>query len=74
MHGLDSSNLIPASIMVLTLNAKNKPVVQVGVDLPKSGFKAFYVDLKYKAPFGEDYIQSTRMYVLTDKQVLLKSN
>ena len=25
MHGLDSSNLIPASIIVLTLNAKNKP-------------------------------------------------
>ncbi len=58
----------------VTLNAKNKPVVKVEVDLPESGFKAFYVDLKYKAPFGNDYTQSTRIYVLTDKQVLLKSN
>lgn len=54
------------------LNAVKKPTFQVEVELPKSGFKAFYVDLKYKAPFGNDYTQSTRMFVLTDKQLLLK--
>jgi PhoPQ-activated pathogenicity-related protein len=58
----------------VSLNAANKPVVQVEVDLPKSGFKAFYVDLKYKSPFGNDYTQSTRIFVLTDKKVLLKEN
>lgn len=57
-----------------SLSAANKPVVQVEVDLPKSGFKAFYVDLKYKAQFGNDYTQSTRIFVLTDKKILLKEN
>jgi PhoPQ-activated pathogenicity-related protein len=56
------------------LNAAKKPSFQVDVDLPASGFKAFYIDLKYKAPFGNDFIQSTRIFVLTDKQVLLKEN
>lgn len=54
------------------LNAEKKPVVQVEMEYPKSGFKAFYVDLKYKAPFGDDYTQSTRMFVANDKKLLLK--
>ncbi len=54
------------------LNAAKKPVVQVEMDYPKSGFKAFYVELKYKSPFGEDFTQCTRMFVTSDKQLLLK--
>jgi len=54
------------------LNAEKKPVVEVAVDYPKSGFKAFYIELKYKSPFGADFTQCTRMFVTSDKQVLLK--
>jgi len=54
------------------LNAAKKPVVTVDVDYPKSGFKAFYVELKYKSPFGEDFTQCTRMFVTSDKQVIFK--
>ncbi len=54
------------------LNAEKKPVVEVAVDYPKSGFKAFYVELKYKSPFGDDFTQCTRMFVASDKQVLFK--
>ncbi|HWR99113.1 MAG TPA: PhoPQ-activated protein PqaA family protein [Prolixibacteraceae bacterium] len=55
------------------LNAEKKPVVQVEVDYPASGYKAFYVELKYKSPFGEDFTQCTRMFVTSDKKVLLKN-
>ena len=55
------------------LTAEKKPVVQVEVDYPKTGFKAFYVELKYKAPFGSDFTQCTRMFVTSDKQVLFKA-
>ncbi len=46
----------------------------VRIGKPVSGFKAFYVDLKYKAVFGEDYTQSTRMFVTNNKTLLLKDN
>lgn len=54
------------------LDAAKKPVVQVAIDYPATGFKAFYVELKYKSPFGQDFTQCTRMFVTSDKQVLLK--
>ena len=31
---------------------------------PQSGFMAFYIDLKYKAPFQGEYTQSSRMFLL----------
>ena len=34
------------------------------VPFPQSGFMAFYIDLKYKAPFQGDYTQSSRMFLL----------
>ncbi len=55
------------------LNVEKKPVVQVNVDYPATGYKAFYVELKYKAPFGSDFTQCTRMFVTSDKQVLFKA-
>ncbi|MFN6373857.1 MAG: PhoPQ-activated pathogenicity-related family protein [Chitinophagia bacterium] len=39
---------------------------QIEVDLPKEGYKAFYVDFKYKGAEGP-YISSTRMYLLSSK-------
>ena len=56
----------------VSLKAEKKPVVKVELDYPKSGFEAFYVELKYKAPFGADFTQCTRMFVTSDKQVLFK--
>jgi len=57
----------------VALNASKKPVVQVTIDYPKNGFKAFYADLKYKAPYGDDYTQSTRIFVANDKKLLLRT-
>jgi PhoPQ-activated pathogenicity-related protein len=33
------------------------------VAYPASGYLAFYIDVKYKAPFGGDFTQSTRMFL-----------
>jgi len=55
------------------LNAANKAEILVEIKYPETGFKAFYVDLKYKAPFGEDYTQSTRMFVTNESKLLLKA-
>jgi len=52
----------------------NKAEITVTINIPEAGFKAFYVDLKYKAPFGDDFTQSTRMFVANDKKLLLKTN
>ncbi|MFA5327880.1 MAG: PhoPQ-activated protein PqaA family protein [Prolixibacteraceae bacterium] len=57
-----------------SLNAAGKSEIKFETKCPGSGFKAFYIDLKYKAPFGDDYTQSTRMFVANDKQILLKTN
>jgi len=54
-----------------SLNAANKAEIKVDVKYPESGFKAFYVDLKYKATYGDDFTQSTRMFVSTDKKLSL---
>ena len=56
-----------------SLNSAHKAQITVQVQIPDSGFKAFYVDLKYKSPFGEDFTQSTRMFVASDKKLLLKN-
>lgn len=55
-----------------SLGEKGEKEFTVTLYYPKSGFKAFYVDLKYKAPLGEDYTQSTRMFLMNDKNILLK--
>ena len=44
--------------------------IQVTVDLPGSGYRAFYVDLVYGDPNGGEYSQSTRMFVADTEQVL----
>ena len=38
--------------------------------VPASGFQAFYIDLKYKAPFGGEYTQSTQMFLSDSNGIL----
>ncbi len=54
-----------------SLNKKGQKEFSVTLKYPESGYKAFYIDLKYKAPFGSDYTQSTRMFLLNDQKALL---
>jgi PhoPQ-activated pathogenicity-related protein len=42
------------------------------IEYPKTGFKAFYIDLKYKAPVKGSFTQSTRMFLTTSKNLLLR--
>lgn len=44
--------------------------IDVKKKLPKRGYKAFYVDLKYKSVNGKSYTYSTRVFVLNSKGVL----
>lgn len=37
---------------------------------PETGFKAFYIDLKYQDPNGGEYTESTRVFVADDDEVL----
>ncbi len=43
------------------------------VALPQTGFLAFYIDLKYKAPVAGSFTQSTRMFLINSAG-LLKAN
>lgn len=54
-----------------SLGEKGEKDFTVTLKHPKSGFKAFYVDLKYKAPFGKDYTQSTRMFLMDNEELYL---
>ncbi len=56
------------------LNAAGKGEIVVDIPYPKSGYKAFFVDLIYQSPSGHDYTESTRMFVTTDKKLLVKNN
>jgi len=48
----------------------NQVEIRIDIEYPLSGFKAFYIDLEYKAPFGSDYTQSTRMFVADTNRYL----
>lgn len=52
------------------IEAAGLPVVKAEVELPSTGFKAFYLELKYKSPFGDDYTECTRMFVADGTHVL----
>jgi PhoPQ-activated pathogenicity-related protein len=57
-----------------TLNPVDKTDILVEINKPSSGYKAFYIDLVYKAPFGNDYTQSTRMFVTDSLNLLVKKS
>ena len=54
------------------IDAKNRSAVNVRIKYPKTGFQAFYVDLIYKDPHGEEYSVSTRTYVSDNKKVFVQ--
>ena len=54
-----------------SLGKKGVKEFTVTVEYPETGYKAFYVDLVYKAPFGNDYTQSTRMFLTNNEKVFL---
>lgn len=55
-----------------SLGKKGEKEFTVTLRYPESGYEAFYVDLKYKAPFGDDYTQSTRTFLMDSNKVYLK--
>ena len=57
-----------------SLNKKNQKEFKIEMSYPASGFKAFYVDLKYKAPFGASFTESTRMFVSDQNSLLLRED
>lgn len=53
-----------------SLGISKKAAVKVTESLPSNGFRAFYVDLKYKTPKGDYYTESTRVFLTDNKSVL----
>ena len=53
------------------LNAGQAANLDVAIDYPSSGFRAFYVDLIYSDPNGGEYIKSTRMFVADEDEVFV---
>ncbi len=53
-----------------SLGIKNKSKIKVTETFPANGFRAFYVDLKYKTPLGDTYTKSTRVFLTNNKAVL----
>ncbi len=56
-----------------SLDLKKKSSVITSVQtFPTSGYRAFYLDLKYKDPNGGEYTESTRMYLADNDEVFIK--
>lgn len=53
-----------------TVNDPSKIII--GIPYPKSGYKAFYIELTYPDPFGGAYSKTTRMFVADDDELFLK--
>lgn len=53
-----------------SLKQSNVDVVKYVTSLPETGFKAFYIELKYKSPAGNEYTECTRMFLTNSKEIL----
>lgn len=51
---------------------KKSSVITSTQPYPSDGYKAFYLDLKYKDPNGGEYLKSTRMYVADNDEVFVR--
>ncbi len=51
---------------------KKGSVITVTQPYPETGYRAFYVDLKYKDANGGEYSESTRMFVADNDEVFLR--
>ncbi len=47
-------------------------LVETRIDYPESGYRAFYVELTYKAPLGNIFTACTRMFVADPHKVFFK--
>ncbi|MBD2755438.1 PhoPQ-activated pathogenicity-related family protein [Spirosoma validum] len=54
-----------------SLGIKNKTNISLLETYPASGYRAFYVDLKYKSPTGGTYTESTRMFLTDNDELFL---
>jgi PhoPQ-activated pathogenicity-related protein len=52
------------------IDSKDHDHILQQIKFPKSGYKAFYIDLEYADPNGGKYTKSTRMYVADDDEIL----
>jgi PhoPQ-activated pathogenicity-related protein len=52
-----------------TLGIKNKATVERLEEFPPSGYRAFYVNLKYKDAKGGEYTESTRVFMTDAKKL-----
>ncbi|MFD1143299.1 PhoPQ-activated pathogenicity-related family protein [Larkinella insperata] len=57
-----------------SLGVKGQSKVEITQPYPTSGYRAFYVDLKYKDPNGGEYTESTRMFLTDNDEVFLKQS
>ena len=53
-----------------SLGINHKGTVKVTEAFPKNGYRAFYVNLKYKDANGGEYTESTRVFMTDEKAVL----
>ena len=54
------------------LNVKGAAEVKAGLKYPASGYRAFYVELRYKTVSGAEYSDCTRIFVANNNKVLLR--
>ncbi|MGN6616971.1 MAG: PhoPQ-activated protein PqaA family protein, partial [Ilyomonas sp.] len=52
------------------LDISDRSEISTTEPFPVKGYKAFYIDLKYKDPNGGDYTVSTRAFMIDGKQIL----
>ncbi len=52
------------------LGYQNVSKIVLTKEYPKSGYRAFYVNLKYKDANGNEYTESTRVFMIDDKKLL----
>lgn len=55
-----------------SLHAKGNAEVKADTRFPASGYKAFYLDLKYRDINGDEYTESTRMFVADEDEVFVR--
>ena len=53
-----------------SMGIHNTGKVDIIKEYPKTGYRSFYVNLKYKDANGNEYTESTRVFTTDDKQVL----
>ena len=53
-----------------SLGIKNKSIVIALEAFPATGYRAFYLNLKYKDATGGEYTESTRVFMTDDKKIL----